>query len=284
MSAEQADFLKRLQDLAERYWSGQREAAEHYSDLLQRLAGGELDANQFRDDYARFATEESGRYARDLAQLSLSYTSALLDLGRAYSQRFFDAVLEGAASAPPARNGHAARAEPRQVLLEMRGVAGQDATAAFVIENERDAPADISFRLSDFADTAGGPPFPAPLQVQPQWLTLGPEEEAEVRLRLPLLPELFAPGRQYHGKVLVHGYDALELILSVTVDAAPEPATRVSAVVTPTAGPAPEPPGEPLPPAPAKKRPARRAARQGQKKTSPSKPRRSKGQEPPAAT
>jgi hypothetical protein len=282
MSADPADFPKWLQDLAERYWTGQRDAAERYSDLLQRLAAGELDANQLRDDYTRFATEESARYARDLAQVSLSYYSALLDLGRAYSQRFFDALLEGGASSPSARNGHAARAEPRQVLLELRGVVGQDAVAAFVIENRRDAPADISFRLFDFADMAGGHPFAAPLQVQPQWLTLGPEDEAEIRLRLPLLPELFTAGRQYQGRVAVQGYDALELILRVAVDAAPEPATRVAAVATAAEPPAP-PAAEPPPPAIAKKRPTKRAARQGQKKTTLPKPRRSKGDKPPDA-
>jgi hypothetical protein len=282
IGAEQADLPRRLQELAERYWAGQQEAAEHYSDLLQRLAAGELDANQLRDDYARFASEESARYAGELAQLSLSYYSALLELGRAYSQRFFDAVLEGGAVAAPARNGQAARAEPRQVLLEMRGIAGQDAAAGFVIENKRDAPADITFRLSDFADAAGGRPFAAPLQVQPQWLSLGPEEEAEVRLRLPLLPELFTPGRQYRGKVVVQGYDELELILSVSVDSAPEPATRVSAVVTPAAARPPEPAAEP-PPAAAKKRAAKRAPRKSTKTARPRKPRRTNGDEPPGA-
>jgi hypothetical protein len=119
--------------------------------------------------------------------------------------------------------------------------------------------------------------------VQPQWLTLPPQEEAEIRLRLPLLPELFAPSRQYHGKVLVQGYDELELILSITVDAAPEPATRVAAVVSPAAAPASEPAPEPPPPVAAKKRAAKRASRQGTKTARPRKPRRTKGDEPPGA-
>jgi hypothetical protein len=235
MTAEPFDLAHWLQDLSTRAWEDQRRAAERYSELVQRMASGELDAQALRDETMRFASEEFGRYAGELAQLSLSYYSALLELSRAYANRFFDQMLPGGPPPARARNGQAARAEPRQVSLELRGPVGGEATAAFVIENKRDAPADIAFDISDCVDLAGGSAFRAPLQVQPPWLTLGPQAEAQVRLQLPLLPELFAAGRQYRAKVVVHGYDELELIVTIGVEAAVEAATRVTAVATPAA-------------------------------------------------
>jgi hypothetical protein len=245
MTDEQFDLARWIQDVTARSLADQRRAAERYNDLLQRMQHGELDEQQVRDEFLRFARDESAQYARDLAQLSLNFYTALLDLGRAYNDRFFDQVLHGRAREAQAGNGRPAASGPRQVTLDLRGAAGQEATAGFVIENRREAPADITFMVADFVDAAGGSPFRPPLQIQPAWLNLGPHAEAGVTLRLPLPPELFVPGHNYHTKVVVHGYDDLELLLNVNVEAPGEPATRVSAVVTPP--PEPPPPATPGP-------------------------------------
>lgn len=270
MTAEPFDLAHWLQDLSTRAWEDQRRAAERYSELVQRMASGELDAQALRDETMRFASEEYGRYAGEMAQLSLSYYAALLDLSRAYANRFFDQMLPSGAPEVRARNGQAARAEPRQVSLELRGPVGGEATAGFVIENKRDAPADIAFVVSDCVDLASGSAFRAPLLVQPPWLTLGPQAEAEVRLQLPLPPELFVPGRQYRAKVAVHGYEELELIVTIGVEAAVEPATRVTAVATPAAVSQPEPMAKKG--AGSKRSAAKGAARKGAKATRRRKP------------
>ena len=253
MTTTPFDFARWLQDLTARSVADQQRAAERYTELMQRVARGELSEQQVREEFLRFSGEASTRYASDLAQLSLSYYTALLDLGRAYNERFYDHVLRG--HPHPTQSEYGPTASPRrQVQLDLRGILGQEATAGFVIENKHSAPAEISFVFSDFVDVAGGRPFRPLLQLDPASLTLGPDAEAEVRLRLPLVPEQFAAGHQYRTKIVVHGYDELVLVLSVKVDTAPEPATHVATVVTPQAPPAAE------PPAPRKRARAKKAA------------------------
>jgi hypothetical protein len=200
---------------------------------MQRVARGELSEQQVREEFLRFAAEAGTRYATDLAQLSVSYYTALLDLGRVYNERFYDQVLPGHSYPTPPANEPAARA-PRQVELPLRGPLGHEAAAGFVIENKHSTPADITFVFMDFVEAASGRRFRPLLQLQPAQLTLGPDEEAEIRLRVPLVPDQFAAGHHYHSKIAVHGYDALELVLNLTVDPAPEPATRVAAVQSST--------------------------------------------------
>jgi hypothetical protein len=134
-----------------------------------------------------------------------------------------------------------------------------------VIENKRETTAEISFVVSDFVDGAGGHPFRPPLEIQPPRLTLGPHEEAEVSLRLPLLHERFRSGHDYRALVLVRGHDALELLLTVRVEAAPEPATRVS-VVTEREGPEPDDPLETKPRPRKRRAPAKKRTRGSTKK------------------
>jgi hypothetical protein len=235
MSGEQADFYQWLQDLTTRSVAEQARALQRYNELVQRALRGEFNDPQFREDYLRFATEESSRYVRDVAQLSLNYYQALLDLGRSSSERFFEQMLHGSMGsskqshepeAPPADGAAAAPSKPRQVTLELQGAAGQEATASFVIENQRDAPAEISFLVSDFVDAAGGPSFRAPLRLEPPQLSLGPRAEAQVKLRLPLPGDLFTPGHSYVATVVVRGYDELELILRLRLAPAAQPAAE----------------------------------------------------------
>jgi hypothetical protein len=269
MSSEPRDFYKWIQNLTTRSVAEQTRALQRYNELVQRVLRGELSDPQLREDYARFARDESTRYASDLAQLSLGYYSALLELGRSYSDRFYDQMLHRPAPAAPASEA-AAPARPRQVTLALTGAAGQAAAAAFVIENKRPTPAEISFLVSEFIDVAGGRPFSAPLQIQPAQLALGPQAEAAVMLRLPLLPEHFVPGHQYAATVVVRGYDELELILSVRVN----PGDEASPPASP---PNPQPPAEAEADRPAPARRARRAATGAKKNQAGAHPRRKKG-------
>ncbi len=279
MSREPPDFYRWIQDLTARSVADQTRALQRYNELMQRVLRGELNDPQLREEYTRFAQEESARYASDLAQLSLNYYGALLELGRSYSDRFFDQMLHNREPRAAAGDGAAAAVTPRQVTLELRGTAGQEAAAAFVIENKRDAPAEITFLASEFVDTAGGQPFRAPLQIQPVQLSLEPHGEAEVRLRLPLLRELFSPGHQYQATVVVRGYDELELILSVRVNPGDEPPPQASPLgASPAAG------AEAEAPAPARRprRAGTSAKGGGEKKPASSRPRRKRPSTPAA--
>lgn len=207
----------------------QRRASERYGDIVQRISRGELDPGEVQAEFLRFAAEAGMEYARDLAELSSRYFLALLDIGRSYNDRFYEQVL------PSARpmDSRPAPPEPRQVVLDLSGQLGREITTGFVIENKRSSPANISFVVSDCVDTSGGAPFRPPLTLEPQQLMLRPHHEAQIRLLLPLPPELFKAGHQYRAKIAVRGYDDLELFVKLAVQPAAEPATRASAATAP---------------------------------------------------
>lgn len=248
MSDGQNDYYSWLQDLTTRSVEEQTRAYQRYNDLVQRALRGEFNEPRLREDLLRFATEETSRYTREVAQLSVDYYVSLLELGRRSNERLYEQIVGGRRSSrdrePQRDGGPAAQGPPRQVSLELQGEVGAAATASFVIENKREEPAEISFQISDFVDLAGGAPFGAALQVQPTRLALGSRQEAEVILRLPLPADLFAPDHRYTARVVVRGYDELELILNVLV-------TRVA---LPTAAAAPEVEVKPKPPPPRKPR------------------------------
>lgn len=237
MKRDPLDLANWLQELASRPWAEQARVAERYNEIVRRVASGELNAEQLREEFMRFASEESLSYGREVAQLGLEYYASLLDLGRTYHDRFYDRVLETQRTGQAASGGRGSAA-PRQVTMDLRGPLGGEAAGAFVIENRHGTTAAISFRISDFVDTGGGTPFRPPLELRPSWLSLAPHEEAEISIRLPLSAVLFTPGHQYWTRVVVHGHDDLELIVTVTVEPASEPATRVSVVASPQATPA----------------------------------------------
>jgi hypothetical protein len=227
MSDDAQDIGKWVQELAARSIKEQMHALQRYQELIQRVARGELDEQKLREEYLRFASEESARYARNLASLSLNYYGALIDLGRNYNDRLFDQILGNGSEGDLASRRRATA--PRRVEMELHAPLGLDATGAFVIENKRGEPAEISFIISEFS---GGPEtatFRPPLRIQPPHFSIGPLEERVVTLGLPMHEEFFTPGRRYQATVIVRGYDDLELGLTVWADpvtVAVEPMTR----------------------------------------------------------
>ena len=220
MNEEPQDLGKWIQDLIIASVREQARAVERYSELAQRIVRGELDERTVREEFIRFSREETIRYLRNLATLSLSYYSALLELGLSYQNRFFERVLDatndGNVTAPRT-------APPQRVEIELRALVGQEVTSSFVIENKRTERTEISFLISEFVGPPGIAPFRPPLQLKPPRFTLDPREESVVTLALPLLPELFTPGQRYTAKIVVGGYDDMELILTVLPEAPPVP-------------------------------------------------------------
>lgn len=212
MNNEPNEIGKWIQELTLRSVTEQMHALERYKAMVQRIANGEIDEQTVREEYMRFTREETAGYIRKLASLSLNYYKTLIELNSAYNDRFFDHVLGIAvgveASSPKA-------SPPQKLEIELRGFVGQDIASSFVIENKRTERAEISFHVSEFVGPTGTTPFRPPLQLKPPHFTLDPREELAVTLVLPLLPELFAPGQHYTARIIVRGYDDMELILNV---------------------------------------------------------------------
>lgn len=218
MSEEPQDFGKWIEDLIVSSIREQSRAVEQYSELALRVVRGELDERTVREEYIRFSRDETMRYLRALATLNLSHYSSLLKLGFAHQNRFFERVL-GAASDKNVGVPHAAT--PQRIEIEIRALVSQEVTRSFVIENKRTERTEISFLIFEFIGPSGIAPFRPPLQLKPPRFTLNPGEERIVTLTLTLLPELFIAGERYTTKIVVSGYDDMELILTVLPEALP---------------------------------------------------------------
>jgi hypothetical protein len=217
MSSEPGSSIR---DLSAKLAREQLRSADRFSELLRRMATRELDTTAVGQEAVRFARESAGDYARSLLGLGLGYRLALLDLSRQYGDRLLERLLQ---VAEPVDAG----AEPRTAEITLTGPLDTEASAPFAIANDQPHPETISFIVSEFTDAAGQAPFRPPLRLEPSQLTLAPGEEGLVTLRLPLLSELFVPGRLYRAKVLVRGHE-LELALTALAyrptPAAAEPA------------------------------------------------------------
>ena len=216
MNASQNTNQKKTQDLISRTLTQQVRTAQRYADLLTRFGRGEISAQTLSTETVRFASQETGQYASDLAELSLRYYSDLFALTQTYGERYLSALeQEGALrQAEPARSG----GSPKRVVMDLHAPLGQEAVGAFVLENKHGGSAQISFEVSDFTGPTHTIAFRSDLHLQPEHFVLEPGQEQTVTLRLPLREGVFEPGQRYLVSVIVHGYDNLVLDLTVYVD------------------------------------------------------------------
>ena len=216
MAEEPVDLTAWLEELTARSVNEQVQSIHRYNQLLQKVASGNLDPMKVREEYIRFATEESIRYQRNLSAISLGYFNSLMDLNREFGERFFKKVLEEAEANPPGSK------EVLRADLKMHGKQGDTLRAAFLIDNKHMTPLDVSFRVSEFRGE-GADPFRPPLRVTPANVKLATKQEQRIDLELPLLPDLFQEGRMYTATIEVLGQNC-ELLLEVTVDRTEPPA------------------------------------------------------------
>jgi hypothetical protein len=215
MHANHDDYQAWLAELARR----SAEDLRRYHELVSRVmaSAGSGDA-RLREQMSRIATEETARYLQDASRLSAQYYSSLYELGRRYTERFLEQCGE---QAPRRHARDETTAEPRRTIdYRLRGVTGTIAHGAFVVENKREAPVDVSFVVSDFRDLDTGGRFRAPIDFRPSHLPLDPHGEGLVSLELPLQGEVFLPHHRYVVDVIVRGHDDLHLRLTLEVDPA----------------------------------------------------------------
>ncbi len=215
MTQDPEDISKWIQELVTRSSRQQTQALQRLSKLIQAVTSGEIDQNAVREEYARFIREESTRFVDDLTRLGLSFQTALLELNRKYSDRFFDQVLGSSVAEVQTHNGQTGQA--REIGIVLSGVAGEELVKSFVIENKRSDEETVTFLVSEFTDESSGEAFRPPLQIQPPRLALRPGEERIVSIRLPLLPELFKAQHIYHATILARGHIDVVLALRVEV-------------------------------------------------------------------
>ena len=215
MTVRSHEIATRIQDLPVRFGAEAMRSLQRYNEFLQRLAGGELDDAAARDAYIRFMRDETERYVRGVADISVGYYDALLDLAATYSPPFFEQAARRQQSQGPAPS--AARG-----AIELRGLPGSTVAASFRVDNTGNATEEVAFSVSEFSGTHGTAPFRPPLRLHPPRFVLGPLESQLVSVRLPLIEGLFQPNRRYSATLTVLKRETFDLTIDVVTDRAAE--------------------------------------------------------------
>ena len=126
------------------------------------------------------AQASSGQPARSVAVLQAPLAAA----GRAATEAAHNAAVPSAA-------------------LVLEAGVGEDATGAFLVENQLGRPVETPL-VADQLIGAGGAALPVHLQFDPAVVSLAPEERCVVRVRLTI-PEAFAAGTDY--RTVIRGPD-----------------------------------------------------------------------------
>lgn len=207
------DVASQLQELASRAIREQVRNNQKFADLLQRIARGELDEQEVRQEFRSFSEHESNEYVRTLTAMGVSFFANLIELNRAYNERFFQRIAhDDSEGGDGAGEAHA--------RLALRGPLGAVVRGSFLVQNTRSEPTDISavvlpLRRSD------GSTFQAPFVIRPTACRVEAGDERSIEVFLELLTGLFQPGETCHGRILVRGVEDLILDLDVTAELAP---------------------------------------------------------------
>ena len=198
MTGHSQEIGRRIQDLTVRFGAEAMRSLQRYNEFLQRLASGDLDETAARDAYIRLVRDETERYVRGVADVSVGYYDALLDLAAIYNPPFFEQAVSRRRP-PPSPS-------PPKGVIELRGVSGDHAVATFTVDNTGTDTEEVTFGVSEFSGPPGTLPFRPPLRLHPPRFVLGPLESQVVSMRLALLSGLFLPNRSVYG--YAHGAEA----------------------------------------------------------------------------
>ena len=202
-----------MRDLTVRFGADVMRSLQRYNELLQRMAGGELGDSSAVEAYAQFVRDETGRYFRNVADVSTGYYDALLELGSIYNPPFFEHAF----------NWRQPRSQPssrqRGGVIGLGGSLGDEAVGAFRIENGSDSREEVSFVVSEFTGPPGTTPFRPPLRLQPPRFVLERFESQLVSVCLPLVAGFFVPKQRYTAVVSVRKREPFDLTIEVVVTA-----------------------------------------------------------------
>jgi hypothetical protein len=199
----------RLQDLTIHVGAEVMRSLQRYNELLQRLAGGDLDDTVAREACVLFMREETERYFRGLAEVSTGYYDALLQLASIYNPPFFEQAIRQAQRSTPAPS------QPPAGVIELRGSLGDEAVNSFIVTNTSGRTEDVTFVVSEFNGPPGTVPFRPPLRLRPPSFALAPSESQLVRVSLPLVAGLFVPNQRYRAVLTLRKRDPFDLTINV---------------------------------------------------------------------
>jgi hypothetical protein len=218
VSREGSDTASQLQELISRALRQQVRSSQRVADLLRRIASGELNGQQVREEFQQFSQAEAAEYIHSLTNAGISFFSHLLELNDNFNERLFRRLGENGRK--DEENG-----SPRRARLSLRGAVGSVVRATFTVENRREGPSDVSLVFPKVTGR-NGLAFQAPFVAEPAVFRLAPGEERPVQIALQLLPELFVAGESYSCQVIVRGPEDMRLDLDIVVEPAVEKASE----------------------------------------------------------
>lgn len=218
-----------------------------HGQLRRRVADGELSEREVNEAYSAYARANASAYRKAAADLTIRYYEELSELGAGYSHDFYQEVLANSADDHPRRPRArpADDAEPAgdgatvdRVAIELHGRSGHEIVARFTVENTDPTPTTVEFEF-ELCRAPHGESFHAPITVQPARLELAPGSNADVLLRVALMPAVFMPGLIYHQPIHAVGGTPLTLDVTLWVEFEDDlpPSAPVADTLEPTAAP-----------------------------------------------
>jgi hypothetical protein len=186
-----------------------------YQRLIDAVASGQIPASLVQEHGRRFLEQQAPHLLGDVMTLGLDFTQRLQASSATLADGLYDRVLGS--------DSEEAGADDREppVCLDLRGRLGETASATFVVENTRSAPADVSCSVSAFGPRGGGSRFQPPLEMSPARFTLAPAAQQDVQVRLPLDPARFEPGSDYVATLVVSGASGRDIVVQLMARAEP---------------------------------------------------------------
>jgi hypothetical protein len=142
------------------------------------------------------------------------------------NQQFVESLFAGLV-----RNRSAPSDGVESVHVNLVGAAGSSVSASLMVENNATRASDVSCRVSEFKSVdVTGLAFRPPIEVDPTDFRLAAGETRAVSLRLLLVPEMFAPERNYTATLLISQNEQSILVLLTARATATQPAKEKDAV------------------------------------------------------
>jgi hypothetical protein len=169
--------------------------ARSYRALTERMASGQLGADQIQRSTAEHLERRLPDYLRQLGTAYFELLNGLNDLRAQSEQEFLSGVL-----------ATASETKADSFSIELVAPLGSTANASFSISNTRDGPAVIRCELANVRRRDGvGPAFVPNIEREPEQLELAPGQEARVMLALLLEETIYRAGAQYVGALHITG-------------------------------------------------------------------------------
>jgi hypothetical protein len=216
------DFSQSIRSLGTRYVQEYGRAVQSYTDLLNAVSRSTgtasrpaaSDAQEMARRYADFVASQAPDVLSRLAEVSLSYYTALAELGIETISGYADRVLQAGAAASQSAAPSTSASRPS---LLFHGTRGEQATNAFLIANHRDAAIDVAFEVAEVVSDDGTQRFRPGATFTPRQCRLAPHSERVVQCALAMSDE-FRAGEGYRGTIAVAGFPDMTMPFSVQVE------------------------------------------------------------------